>query len=94
MTRNELRKICELEEVKDKPMMDEFLIAQGLVPIDMAGMGGGMAPGEEDSLLGGVPPNQQPEDPDLTHRFKEDAPKEPKPKEQVDDNLRRDKEDQ
>jgi HK97 family phage portal protein len=94
MTRNELRKICELEEVKDKPMMDEFLIAQGLVPIDMAGMGGGMAPGEEDSLLGGVPPNQQPEDPDLIHRFKEDAPKELKPKEQADDNLRRDKEDQ
>lgn len=43
MTRNELRAMCELEEVKGKPMMDEFLVSQGLVPIDMAGAGGGGA---------------------------------------------------
>jgi HK97 family phage portal protein len=47
LTRNELRELCELEKVKGKPMMDEFLVAQGLVPIDMAGMGGGM----DESLL-------------------------------------------
>jgi HK97 family phage portal protein len=89
MTRNELRKLCELEEVKDKPMMDEFLINQGLVPIDMAGMGGGMGDEETDSLIGGVPPNQEPDDPELPHRFKDDS-RQPKPvKDQpVDDNLK------
>lgn len=64
MTRNELRKLCELEEAKDKPMMDEFLIPQGLVPIDMAGMGG--APPEEEvgGLVSGVPPNGKPDKPE------------------------------
>ena len=52
MTRNELRKMCELEEVKGKPMMDEFLIGQGMVPIDMAGMGGNAAEGDIDGITG------------------------------------------
>jgi HK97 family phage portal protein len=45
MTRNELREICGLEPVKDKPMMDEYLINSGLVPIDMAGTGSMPQPG-------------------------------------------------
>ena len=67
MTRNELRVICEMEEVKGKPMMDEFLVPQGLVPIDMAGMGGGgMTDDEVNGVVGGNPPNQDPEEDDGT----------------------------
>lgn len=61
LTRNHLRKLCDLEEVKGKPMMDEFLIAQGLVPIDMAGAGGGEVPDEEiDEVVSGAPTNPSP----------------------------------
>lgn len=53
MTRNELRRLCSLEEIKDNPMMDEFLVTQGLVPIEMAGSGGVM--GEDlDAMVGGL----------------------------------------
>jgi HK97 family phage portal protein len=74
MTRNELRVMCELEEVKDKPMMDEFLITQGLVPIDMAGMGGGEVPDDTiNGVVNGDPGNTNPDD-------EEEDDDEPKPK--------------
>lgn len=60
LTRNELRVMCELEEVKDNPMMDAYLITQGLVPIEMAGMGGGPAEDETiDGVVNGVPDNTE-----------------------------------
>jgi HK97 family phage portal protein len=51
MTRNELRKMVELEEIKGKPMMDDFLITGGLTPIDMAGMGGNPDDEELDDFI-------------------------------------------
>jgi len=75
MTRNELRRQCKLEEVKGKPMMDEFLVPQGLVPIDMAGMGGAPQDGDIDKLVGGVPPNQKPNKPPKEAKESEDDKK-------------------
>lgn len=72
MTRNELRVMCELPEIKGKPMMDEFLINQGLVPIDMAGAGG-VAP-EKD--LKGI--TKQKEEEDDAEDLEPDDNKEPK----------------
>lgn len=67
MTRNELREKCELDKVKGKPMMDEYLVNQGLVPIDMAGMGGGQ--GEEDSIDEVVAGGSEIQEPDNASRF-------------------------
>ena len=75
MTRNELRKQCQLAEVTGSPMMDEFLVPQGLVPIDMAGMGGAPQDGDLDKLVGGIPPNQAPNKPPKAPEDKDDPNK-------------------
>ena len=96
MNRNELRKLCELEEVKGKPMMDEYLISQGMVPIDMAGMGGGEVPDETiDGVNGGSPDNTDPnekEDKDQDEKDKDKERDKEKPKPQQFGSQRKDKE--
>lgn len=90
MTRNEFRKLIELEEVKGKPMMDEFLVPQGFVPIDMAGMGGNPEDDNLDDVIGGKPDNTDPNKKDDPKKDQKDDVKPPKKSEPADPNLKKD----